>query len=538
MKKNTASHTSHINKTLLPSIGLSALCGSSVGVLIFLFKLVSGEVISLSGKIYELARADLRYLPVLIAAATILGLLAALFLHIEPNSRGGGIPTAVAVVRGLFEFRWLSSILMIFPSAMLTYLGGVPLGNEGPSVQMGSALGRGTISLFGDRARPFDRYIMTGGACAGFAAATGAPLSGIIFAFEEAHRKYTPMLFVTSSVSVIASMIVSGVIEHYTGVSTALFDFSVDSVLPLGSIWYAAVPGIVCGVLAIVFTKLYRWVGSFLSGRLSRVPLGVKTAAIFAVVAVSGYFVTSVTGSGHDLVHEVMESHMTWYVMGGVLVMRVLLLVFANNAGVTGGLFLPTLAIGALIGSLTAKVFIGMGILGEEHYVLTVALGMVAYMSASSRTPFMAIVFGAEALVTPASLLPIVITAVVAFLIIEISGESAFSDTVIEKKVAAERAHKTCEIVDAYLEVKAGCFAEGKELRDLLLPPTCVVLSVRRTADAGVVSHMGKGDILHVRYQTFDPIYTAQKLCELFGAQSDTHESVFHGSERHSVPET
>lgn len=533
MKKKTFSHI----KALAPAIGISAVCGCAVGVLIFLFKLVSGKVISLSAQLYAFARQDIGYLPVLIAAAAAVGLVASLLLFIEPNCRGGGIPTAVATVRGLFEFRWLRSILMIFPSALLTYLCGVPLGNEGPSVQMGSALGRGTVSLFGSSARPLDRYIMTGGACAGFAAATGAPLSGIIFAFEEAHRKYTPMLFVTSSVSVAASMIVSAILEHFTGVSATLFAISVSAALPLGSIWYAAVPGLVCGAAAIIFTRFYRWVGAVLSGRLARVPLAVRTSVIFALVALCGYFVISATGSGHDLVHAAMESHMTWRVMAAALIFRAVILVVANNSGVTGGLFLPTLAIGALIGSLCAKCFMSAGLLGEEHYALTVALGMVAYMSAASRTPIMAIAFGAEALLSASSLLPTVIAAVTAFLVIELSGEASFSDTVIEKKVAAERAGKRCEIVDAFLEVKAGCFAEGREIRDLPLPPACVVLSVRRDNSKAVTLHVNEGDILHVRYQTYEPAYTSRRLSDIFGEQTDTRESSFEGSERHSVPE-
>ena len=534
MKKD---HVSHINKTLIPAIGLSALCGGAVAVLIFLFKLISGKVIELSSHLFDLARGNIAYLPVIVCGAALLGLLASLLLYIEPNSRGGGIPTAVAIVRGLFEFRWLRSILMIFPSAMITYLCGIPLGNEGPSVQMGSALGRGTVSLFGKKALPFDRYIMTGGACAGFAAATGAPLSGIIFALEEAHRRYSPMLFVTSSVSVTASVLVSFVFERLTGVSATLFDLGAFVPLPLSSIWFAVIPGIACGLVALLFTRMYRNVGRLISVRLARVPIGVKISVLFAASALIGYFVESATGSGHHLVHDIMESHLTWKVVALALLTRAVILMFANNAGVTGGLFLPTLAIGALVGSLTAKAFISVGLISAEHYALAVGLGMIAYMSAASRTPLMAIAFGAEALLGVGALLPTVICALTAYLVIEFSGEVAFSDTVIEKKTAAERRGKTCDIVESFIEVKKGSFAVGKELRDLLLPTSFVVLSVRRKAEGSFSSHVSAGDKLHVRYQTFDAEYTSRKLEEIFGEQSETFDKAFQGSENHNVPE-
>lgn len=523
---------------LLSAIGLSALCGALAGLLIFAFKILSNRVIALSGRIFSASREDIRYLPLLVAGAFAVGLVASAFLKKEPSSRGGGIPTAVALVRGLFDFKWLRSILTIFPSAMLTYLGGVPLGNEGPSVQMGTAVGRGTVSLFGKRYRALDRYLMTGGACAGFAAATGAPLSGIIFAIEEAHRKYSPMLFLTSSVSVAASTLVSCIASRLTGTAATLFSFDLVLSAPLDGIWYAAVPGIVCGAFAIVFTKLYRFVANVQSSEcIARVPLGVKCGIVFALCAFAGYFTSDVTGSGHGLVEAVLEDPSPWYILLAVLALRVILLILTNNVGVTGGLFLPTLAVGALIGSLVAKVFIGISLLPAEYYSRAVVLGMIAYMSAASRTPVMAISFAAECLLDPSSLLSAVIASVVAFLTVELSGESAFSDTVIEKKLSAERHGKKCEIVDALFEVKRGSFAQCREPRDLLLPPSCVILSVRHPEGESFSTRLGEHDVIHLRYQTYDSDYTEQRLCELFGEQSGVRERAFCGSERHLMPE-
>lgn len=523
---------------LLPTIGLSALCGALAGALIFLFKLLSNRVIALSGQIFATVRADARLLPLLICGAAAVGLVSSVLLCLEPSSRGGGIPTAVAIVRGLIDFRWLRSILTIFPSAMLTYLGGVPLGNEGPSVQMGTAVGRLPRALFGKRYLALDRYLMTGGACAGFAAATGAPLSAIIFAIEEAHRKYSPMLFLTSSVSVAASTVVSGIASRLTGTDAALFHFDLVLSAPLDGIWYDLLPGVVCGAFAIVFTKLYRIVGNALSSpRVARIPLGVKCAAVFALCALAGFFSPSVTGSGHGLVEELLEHPEPWYALLVLLAVRVGLLILTNQVGVTGGLFLPTLAVGAVIGSLVAEVFIGLSLLPAEYYSRAVVLGMIAYMSAASRTPVMAISFAAECLLDPSSLLSAVVVAVLAFLTVELSGECAFSDTVIEKKLAADRAGKTCEIIDELYEIKHGSFAVGREARDLMLPPSCVIISVRHPEGESFSTRLGECDVIHVRYQTFDSEQTAARLCELFGEQSVIRSGAFRGSERHLMPE-
>ena len=190
----------YVKNILIPCLVFSTASGAGTGLLIFLFKWAASAVIGLSSTVYDTVHEHPAYLPLLLLGALVLGLTAAFVLRKVPDCRGGGIPTSIAILRGLTTFHWLKSIVFVFGSAMLTYLCGVPLGNEGPSVQMGTAVGRGIV-----RKHPaWNRYIMTGGACAGFAAATGSPLTGILFAFEEAHRRFTPMIVLTSATAVIA----------------------------------------------------------------------------------------------------------------------------------------------------------------------------------------------------------------------------------------------------------------------------------------------------------------------------------------------
>ena len=531
--------SSHIKNILIPCFLLSGVAGIFTGIVIVLFKAISTYVITFSGDVYAFVRENPVYFPILLAGAVLVGLAASLLLHIEPNSRGGGIPTAVCIVRGLFEFRWLRSILMIFPSAMLTYLCGVPLGNEGPSVQMGTAAGRGAVSLFGDKFKSWDRYIMTGGACAGFAAATGAPLSAIFFAFEEAHRRFSPLLFMTSTMTVVFGMLTVSIIDSFTGLGISMFDFSFDASLPLGSIWTAAVVGIVCGIMALLFTKAYSFIGRFISEKLARIPLTVKLMVIFGVVAVVGFFSSECIGSGHHLTDELVHGQGVWYSLILFFCVRALLLIVANNTGVTGGLFLPTLAFGAILGALCADILVKCGVLLPEYYGIMVTVGMASFMSASARTPIMAITFGAEALCGFSNILPLIIGAAVSFIVIEAAGVVAFSDNVMEKKVKSERSGRQAEIVDAYFTVKEGSFAEGHEIKDILWPPSCVVLSVRKNGKDHVHTHgLAKDDILHIHYQTYDPEYTLRKLSELLGRQdTDTREKKQLGGEAHSVPE-
>ena len=125
----------------------SAAAGVFTGILIFLFKAAVSWVVAHSETVYEAVHTNPVRIPVLIAGMALVGWLAAVILNYAPEARGGGIPTAITILRGIVPFHWIKSILSVFGSAMLTYFCGVPLGNEGPSVQMGTAVGRGSPCL-------------------------------------------------------------------------------------------------------------------------------------------------------------------------------------------------------------------------------------------------------------------------------------------------------------------------------------------------------------------------------------------------------
>lgn len=537
MSNNRSEYTKH---RLIPYLLVSVATGVLTGVLIFLFKLAASAVIRFSNEIYAYIRLHPSFLPPLVAGAALVGLAAALLLRFAPDCRGGGIPTAIALLRGLIPFNWIKSIVCLFASAMLTYLCGVPLGNEGPSVQMGTAVGRGAVRVFAPKHPAWNRYIMTGGACAGFAAATGAPVTGIFFAFEEAHRNFTPMIFNVAAMTVITGSATMQLLCSLFHVEYALFGLTVDAVLPLRYLWVAILVGLAAGLAAAGFTKCYRIIRRFVRKTLCAISFSIKIMAIFAGVSLIGFVSADCIGSGHRLVEELFEGYGVWYGLILCFLVRAVLLLVANNADVTGGLFVPTLAFGAIIGALCGRALTASGLLPGEYAVIMVIIGMSAFLGASSRTPIMAITFSIEALCGLNNLLPIVLGVTFAFLVVEALGIKGFSETVIESKAETTHAGKTARIVDTHLRVAHDAFAVGKEIRDVLWPPTCVVLSVQKNPQPGELPSVGlaEGDVLHVHYQTYDLEQTMESLEALVGAQEvDPAARVRVSAENHQVPE-
>lgn len=516
------SRMTYVKNIVLPCVIFSMMTGVVTCGLIFGYKVLASEIMELSRNIYAHVRANPGFLPLLLLGAALLGLLATLLLRWEPACRGGGIPTAIAQLRGLLNFRWLRSLVLVLLSSLVTFFCGVPLGNEGPSVQMGTAVGRGAVRLFGRNNPAWDRYVMTGGACAGFAAATGAPLTGILFAFEEAHRRFSPMIFMASASTVIFGTATADVLCDAFGVGRRLFDFQIDAVLPTKSLWSVVIVGLVCGVVAAGFTKLYRTVRSLVHRVGRRVPFAVLSVSLFLLVAAVGFFFQEVLGSGHEIVDVLLEGHGVWYLLLIWFVLRALFLIFANNVGVTGGLFVPSLAFGAILGFLCAKTLVAVGALGEEYTVILTAVGMASFLGASSRIPLTAVTFSLEALSGLSNVLPFALGVTLSYLVVEVSGIAGFNETVTESLVEKSRVGKVSQTVSADVTVRPGAFVVGKEIRNILWPPSCVILSVSRNAQKKDLPSGGmeEGDVLHVHFTSCNPRETMENLEALVGKQA------------------
>ena len=134
------------------------------------------------------------------------------------------------------------------------------------------------------------------------------------------------------------------------------------------------------------------------------------------------------------------------------------------------------------------------------------------------------------------NILPIAAAIAFAFLIIESSGLPSFTDTVIEHKIRANIKGKRSEAIDLHMTVQKGAFVEGKEIRDILWPPNCVVLSVKRVNPFSI--GISAGDVLHLRCLTYDKEETMELLEALVGVQTESDLIITHeNEENYSVPE-
>ncbi len=512
----------YIKNLLLPVAIFGSLSGMVTGAVISLYRFCASHIIHVSGQMYALFRAR----PVWIIAA-IAVIAAAAFLYSciyrrSPNLQGGGIPTSIAALRGLSPIRRAGDLVGVFFLSLGTFLFGVPLGNEGPSVQMGTAIGAGCIRTMAKKHRAWSRYSMTGGACAGFAAATGAPISGILFALEDAHRRLSPMIIMAAFFSVVFSSLTCTLLAPVFGLDTALFALPPLPVLSPDRMWMPTLIGLCVGLFAVLFLKYYEYVRRFIRKTMHAVPLFVKLFAVMLLTLGAGLISDEFISTGHHLIGHLLEHNLPLLFLLILIAVRATLTLLANTSGMTGGLFLPIMALGAAFSAIPAEII--SRVTGDSSYhTLILTLGITACISGMMKTPITAIAFAVEALNCHENLIPVIIAAALSFTVTEIFRVESINEHVVESRLEAQRQDKKPQVVEKEVILAPGSFAVGKQVRDIFWPNNLYVLSIRHSAETAAIvaesedKSLRAHDILRVRYTTYDPDATDAELNAIVG---------------------
>ena len=524
-------HRHVVSNIILPAVVFGSITGSLTALVVLIYKFCAKYVIGISENGYHYLHEHPVWIPLVAVFLLGLAFLYAYFYKRHSNLRGGGIPTSIGILRGIISLHWLYNLCGVFMLSLTTFFVGVPLGNEGPSVQMGTAIGRGSVYSFAKKHRAWDRYSMTGGACAGFSVATGAPLSGVMFAIEEAHQLIAPMIVIVSVTSVAVSCMISELLSPLLGVSTSLFPSMKLVTLTVKELWIPLLVGIVIGLFAVVFLQYYRYINRFWTQTIKNIPHAYRIFIVLLVTLVVGVVSPAFISTGHHLIDTLLDGKMAIYMLLLILFVRSTLTLSANSLSLTGGIFLPLMALGATLASIVAETLQASIGLSEEYYKIILVLGIVACISGMMKTPLTAIVFAIEALSCYNNVFSVIVVAMVAYIIPEVIGVESINDRVLEHRVKHLNEGKVIKVIDLFVVVQDKAFAVGKQVRDILWPANMFVLSVKSGAShkAKMDEHGGiaiyEGDVLHIRVSTTDEERTKEELFAIVGEQDcDTQE--------------
>jgi len=342
---------------------LSVFIGVFSGLAVVCFRFaIDWSRLYLLGTGVQLTRARL------LLAPTLAGLvIAVLVMRFFPTTRGSGVnqtKAALYIYNGSIPIR---TAIGKFITSALAIGSGHSLGPEDPSLQIGACL----ASVMGRKmhlSRDRMRLIAPVGAAAGLAAAFNAPISAVLFVIEEVIGRWTAGILGSVVLSAVSSVVV---MRWFLG-SESLFRIPVVEIRrPSELIAYAAL-GVVGGLASVTFSSgiatlrprckaLPRWTQYFQPA---------VAGLLIGIIAVLG--APQVMGAGYEYIDQAMHGQFTWEFMAILAGLKILATLLSFVSGTPGGMFAPTLFIGAMLGAAVG---------GAEHYFLphlTISAGTYA----------------------------------------------------------------------------------------------------------------------------------------------------------------
>lgn len=519
MKKNISNTIKRVQRFPVILIGEGLLTGVVSGLVVLLYRIAltyAGEWLNeILGYIKGHPLRILLWFVVLSVLALAVGRL----VKYEPMISGSGIPQVEGEILGKLEQDWKRVLPAKFVGGFFCLLGGLSLGREGPSIQLGAMGGQGLSRLL-DRGKTEERYLMTCGASAGLAAAFHAPLAGMMFAFEEIHKGFSVSLMI----SVMTSSVTADYIcSHIMGLDP-VFQFKLEQVLPQEYYWMILVLGIILGVLGTLYNKvmlaaqrLYRKAG-FLN-ETSRLMIAFFAAGILGLV------MPSVLGSGSGLIISLTDGQMVFSLVVLTFIVKLFFSAVSFGSGAPGGIFFPLLILGALAGGAFAMGVTGVFGIDPVYINNFVLLAMAGFFTAIVRAPITGIILLFEMSGTVSQMLSLAIVSVAAYITATLLKSEPIYESLLNRMIEAKsdtRAEnynngKTAggqKILSEFV-IMSGSVLEGRTVMEIHWPKNCLLVALERDGKEMIPrgrTQIQAGDRLTVMTDERDAGYVHDKL--------------------------
>src|ERR1700680_3010562 len=388
---------------------LAVFVGLFSGLAVVCFRLaIDWTRIALLGPILQ--PHDLR---LLVAPTAVSLLVAILVIHVFPQVRGSGVnqtKSALYIFNGYIPFR---TAIGKFLTAALAIGAGHSLGPEDPSLQIGASL----ASALGRRmelSREKLRLLAPVGAAAGLAAAFNAPISAVLFVIEEVIGRWSAGILGSVVLSAVSSVVV---VRWFLG-SQPLFRIPAITLARPSELIAYALLGLVGGIASVIFAKSIAYFRPRLRG-LPHWTQYFQPAAAGLIIGLIGYFgAPQVMGAGYEYMDQAMHDQFTWQMLATLAGLKIIATTLSFTSGTPGGMFAPTLFIGAMLGGAVGGLerhFWGAHLTGSTGTYALVGMGVLfaGFLRAPMTSVFMVLEVSGEYSI----IVPVIIANTVAYVL-------------------------------------------------------------------------------------------------------------------------
>ncbi|WP_283581358.1 ClC family H(+)/Cl(-) exchange transporter [Ligilactobacillus hohenheimensis] len=452
------------------------LVGLLSGLVVSVFRLLCERGLQLMTWVYGLMHHHLWLLLPVILGALVITLINGRLITAEPNIKGSGIPQVEGQLSGDLEMNWWSVLWRKWIGGILGISYGLFLGREGPSIQLGATVGQGIADSMKKKGAG-RRVLIAGGAAAGLSAAFNAPIASTLFVLEEVYHNFSPLVWTTALAAAVSSNFVS---MEFFGL-TPVLDIHYGHSFPLRYYVYLVVMGVILGLLGY----LYQYMtlnGEKVYAKLKLLPRKYDVLIPLLMVIAIGYFWPHLLGGGNGLIKSLGTTNPTLLILLAIFIMRLLFSTISYCSGTPGGIFLPILALGAVLGALYGEVLVHLHLMPTYLVANCVIYAMAGYFACIGKAPFTAILLITEMVGSLRHLMPLAVVSLTAYTVVDIlRGQPIYEAMLANLRHFPQNAiSETTQEDEVEIPVFAGSNLQDKQVRDIPWPKDCLLAAIRR----------------------------------------------------------
>lgn len=468
--------TLQLDKTRFHFIWRGAVVGVIAGFVISLFRLCIENMLKIVKIVFSAGFEKPIWMLLLFLFFIVAWLVNAKFIKDEPNISGSGIPQVEGQLEGELELSWKSIFFRKWIGGVLSIGSGLFLGREGPSIQLGAAVGQG----FGEKTKLKGtglRVMIAGGAAAGLSSAFNAPIAASLFVTEEIYHNFSPLIWTTA----LSASVTANLVSLYFFGMTPVLHMAYSHTLPLWQYFHLIILGIFLGLLGLVYDKFTLGVPKVYS-KIFKFPRWFHGIIPLIILVPIGLLFPSTLGGGNSLIISLGSHPTATTIFLGLFILRLLFSTVSFGSGLPGGIFLPILSLGAILGGLYGSFMADIGLMPRIYVVNFIIYAMAGYFACISKAPFTAILLVTEMVGSIKHLMPLAVVALVAYMVVDLlRGEpiyAAMLDNILKKSKNSKIHGDFKDRLE--IPVFVGSFLQDKQVRDINWPKESLLISIRR----------------------------------------------------------
>lgn len=437
---DAASLCPSFTKPAIPLLFLAVIAGGLIGIIGAFFQNViswlSNQRISLIVSYFKDPLIAYSMMFIVSGGIALIGYY--LVKRFAPETSGSGVQEIEGALEQLRPVRWKRVLPVKFLGGLSCLASGMILGREGPTIQIGANISECLSDFFKVRVAHYRHSLLATGAAAGLTTAFNAPLAGVFLIIEEMQA---PFQYTVVSISTVLTGVISATITYRCiNGSAAVLLIGQYSDAPQNTLWLYLLLGLFAAIIGVLYNAFLLWLQTkfqqYQGNKISRF--------MFTGLVIGGFcgvltlIQPQIVNDGFNVIHDIANKYFSFQILFYFFIARFVLGIICYTSGAPGGIFSPTLGLGALFGALFGHIILGLFPAYSIEVGIFIIVGMGALFSSTIQAPLTGIFLILEMTMNYQLAMPLLIACVTACIVAKLLGGRPLYAVLLERTLAKE----------------------------------------------------------------------------------------------------